>query len=146
MIPNLLKFNPDVIFISAGFDAHEKDLIHSDTDTKVTEFEFQWVTEQLNKVANQCCEGRIVSVLEGGYSTKSGPISPLAQSVAYHVRALVRSNKMHLTQGENKDEGEDIYIAEQRYERELLKKRRRDSEEPDPFTFMRVGLRKRQKT
>lgn len=132
-----------MIFISAGFDAHENDLIHSDTDIKVTEFEFQWVTEQLSKVANQCCEGRIVSVLEGGYSTKSGPISPLAQSVAYHVRALVRSNKMHLIQGDN---GEEKYIAEQRYERELLKKRRRDSEEPDPFTFMRVGLRKRQKT
>lgn len=55
ILPNILKFNPDVIFISAGFDAHEKDHIHSDTDTKITEFEYQWVTEQLNKVANQCC-------------------------------------------------------------------------------------------
>ena len=78
--------------MSAGFDAHEKDHIHSSTDTKITEFEYQWVTEQLIKVANEFCEGRIVSVLEGGYSTKSGPISPLAQSVAYHVRALIQSN------------------------------------------------------
>jgi acetoin utilization deacetylase AcuC-like enzyme len=54
------------------------------------------VTEQLVKVANQFSKGRIVSVLEGGYSTKSGPISPLAQSVAYHVRSLMHSNEMGL--------------------------------------------------
>lgn len=92
----MVNFKPDFIFISAGFDAHEKDHIHASTDTKITEFEYQWVTEQLIKVANQFSKRRIVSVLEGGYSTKSGPISPLAQSVAYHVRALVRSNAMGL--------------------------------------------------
>ena len=78
VIPNLAEFKPDFILISAGFDAHEKDHIHLSTDTTVTEFDYQWVTEQLQIVANQCCDGRLVSILEGGYSTKSGPISPLA--------------------------------------------------------------------
>jgi len=90
IIPQLVEFRPDVIFISAGFDAHEKDHIHGSWDTKITEFEYQWATEQLAQVANKFCEGRIISVLEGGYSTKSGPISPLAQSVTHHVRALVQ--------------------------------------------------------
>ena len=78
IIPKLVEFRPDVIFVSSGFDAHEKDHIHSSSDTKITEFEYAWATEQLALVANQFCEGRIISVLEGGYSTKAGPISPLA--------------------------------------------------------------------
>lgn len=87
-----MEFAPDIILISAGFDAHEKDQIHSPSDTRITEFEYEWFTRQLTKVANRFCKGRIVSVLEGGYSTKSGPISPLAQSVLHHVRALLRAN------------------------------------------------------
>jgi len=45
VIPNLIAFEPDFIFISAGFDAHEKDHIHLNTDTTVTEFDYKWVTE-----------------------------------------------------------------------------------------------------
>lgn len=78
IVPALCKFKPDFIFVSAGFDAHEKDHLHDSSDTRVTEFEYQWVTEMLMKVANTYCQGRIVSVLEGGYSTRSGPLSPLA--------------------------------------------------------------------
>ncbi len=92
MIPQLVKFKPDFIFISAGFDAHEKDHLHNSNDTRITEFEYKWITEQINKVANKYGKGRVISVLEGGYSTRSGPISPLAQSVAHHVRALVKSD------------------------------------------------------
>ena len=91
-----MKFEPDFILVSAGFDAHEKDHIHHSNDTTVTEFDYKWVTEQLVKVANKFCDGRIVSILEGGYSTKSGPISPLAQSVQAHVRALLRTDQSTL--------------------------------------------------
>lgn len=87
-MPRLAKFQPDFILVSAGFDAHEMDHIHAPGDTRITEFEYQWVTEQIVKVANQFCKGRLISVLEGGYSSRLGPISPLGQSVAHHVRAL----------------------------------------------------------
>lgn len=45
VIPQLLEFNPDFILISAGFDAHEKDHIHMDTDTQINEFDYKWVTQ-----------------------------------------------------------------------------------------------------
>ena len=93
VISALSDFKPDFILISAGFDAHEKDHLHDSTDTRVTEFEYQWLTEQLVQVAHNYSEGRIVSVLEGGYSSRAGPLSPLASSVVHHVRAL------HKTQG-----------------------------------------------
>jgi len=64
-----VRFEPDMILVSAGFDAHEKDHIHRSSDTEVTEFEYKWLTEQLILVANRFCQGRIVSILEGGYST-----------------------------------------------------------------------------
>jgi tRNA U55 pseudouridine synthase TruB len=57
------------------------------------EDDFFWVTEELIKIANTCCKGKIVSVLEGGYSVKGGVVSALGQSVAAHIRALLRSNK-----------------------------------------------------
>ena len=52
------------------------------------EADFQWVTGELVKVANSCCGGRIVSVLEGGYRLNGGLVSAFARSVAAHVRAL----------------------------------------------------------
>ncbi|TNV84621.1 hypothetical protein FGO68_gene13956 [Halteria grandinella] len=64
----------------------------------VTEFDYQWLTSELQKVANYCCQGRLVSVLEGGYNTNLGPISPLAQSVAYHVRALANTTTSNLNE------------------------------------------------
>jgi len=47
----------------------------------ITEFDYYWLTEQLVRIANRYSQGRILSVLEGGYNTNAGPISPLAQSV-----------------------------------------------------------------
>lgn len=93
IIPSLTRFEPDFILISAGFDAHKDDHLHDDTDTKVTEFEYEWVTKQLQGVANRFCEGRLVSVLEGGYCSRAGPLSPLAQSVVHHVRAMVNADQ-----------------------------------------------------
>lgn len=63
VIPELLEFDPDLLFISAGFDGHIDDVIG---ETRLHVDDFEWVTRQLMNVANVCCEGRIVSVLEGG--------------------------------------------------------------------------------
>lgn len=92
VFPRLIAFQPDFILISAGFDAHERDHLHRAQETMITEFDYYWITQELTKIANRFCNGRIVSVLEGGYNTNTGPISPLAQSVAFHVRALLNTN------------------------------------------------------
>lgn len=88
VIPALLDFDPDMIFISAGFDAHRRDTMNFGYVGMIEE-DYEWLTEQLVKVANTCCDGRIVSVLEGGYKIHGGIISPFARSVASHLRALV---------------------------------------------------------
>lgn len=88
VLPSLLDFDPDMIFISAGFDAHRKDTMNFGY-VGMLEEDYEWVTEQLVKVANTCCNGRIVSALEGGYKIHGGIVSPFARSVASHVRALV---------------------------------------------------------
>jgi acetoin utilization deacetylase AcuC-like enzyme/ankyrin repeat protein len=87
IIPALVKFEPDIIFVSAGFDAHKKDEINF-SYIGVQEKDFEWLTDQLVQVANRCCSGRIVSVLEGGYRIQGGLVSAFARSVASHVRAL----------------------------------------------------------
>jgi len=80
-LPALNKFQPDIIFISAGFDAHIEDEI---SQVKLTESDYLWVTQQLNQIASQHSNGRIVSVLEGGYY-----LSSLARSVVAHVKGLI---------------------------------------------------------
>ncbi|KAF7456807.1 histone deacetylase [Cryptosporidium felis] len=87
LLPKLLQFRPDIIFISAGFDGHVIDIVGKGF-TSCTEGDYAWLTQQLISIANLCCNGRIVSVLEGGYNTKALSLSPLAKSVAAHVRAL----------------------------------------------------------
>ena len=81
VLPRLAAFRPDFILVSAGFDAHERDHLHRQGETLITEFDYYWLTEQLVRIANRYSQGRILSVLEGGYNTNAGPISPLAQSV-----------------------------------------------------------------
>ncbi|WP_417820490.1 histone deacetylase family protein [Terasakiella sp.] len=83
ILPALRAFNPDFLVISAGFDAHARDpLAH----LRLTVQDFIWVTEELLKVANECCQGRVVSVLEGGYD-----VDALAASVAAHVKTLMHA-------------------------------------------------------
>ena len=92
VFPRVIQFSPDLIFISAGFDAHGLDEInHGFVD--LDEDDYRWVTEEIVKVANVCCGGKIISVLEGGYSIKGGAVSALGLSVAAHVRSLFRANK-----------------------------------------------------
>jgi acetoin utilization deacetylase AcuC-like enzyme len=79
-LPRLREFAPEMIFISAGFDAHYEDDMGN---LGLLESDYAWVTEQLLKVAKESAQGRIVSMLEGGYV-----MSPLARSVAAHIKAL----------------------------------------------------------
>ncbi len=74
------KFKPQLIFISAGFDAHaEDDLGH----LRLVEEDYVWLTQQIKALADKHCNGHIVSVLEGGYA-----LSALARSVVAHVKTL----------------------------------------------------------
>jgi len=80
-MPALDAFHPQLIYISAGFDAHQADDM---AGMRWVESDYAWVTRELVKVANRHCDGRVVSMLEGGYH-----LHALARSVAAHVRELV---------------------------------------------------------
>jgi acetoin utilization deacetylase AcuC-like enzyme len=79
-LPALERFKPEMIFISAGFDAHRDDDLGQ---LGLVEADYEWITLQLKAVAERHCDGRIVSVLEGGYN-----LHALSRSVAVHLRAL----------------------------------------------------------
>jgi acetoin utilization deacetylase AcuC-like enzyme len=79
--PKALSFRPDFVFISAGFDAHDGDPLGG---MKVTTDGYARLTRIVTGIADQCCEGRVVSVLEGGYNTKA-----VAESVEAHLRVLL---------------------------------------------------------
>ena len=79
-LPALENFRPQMIFISAGFDAHVEDEMAM---MRLTESDYDWVTKHLKTIADRYGEGRVVSVLEGGYA-----LSALGRSVVAHLRAL----------------------------------------------------------
>ena len=81
ILPRLADFGPDLVIISAGFDAHRRDPL---ANLNLVEGDFMWITRRLMEVAQKHCCGRIVSVLEGGYHLQS-----LALSAAAHVKALM---------------------------------------------------------
>ena len=81
LLPVLSDFEPDIIVISAGFDAHAADRLGG---LSLTEEDYAWVTNEILRVADDKCEGRIVSLMEGGYD-----LDALASSAATHVRALM---------------------------------------------------------
>ncbi|MEX0753398.1 MAG: histone deacetylase family protein [Xanthobacteraceae bacterium] len=82
ILPRLRAFAPDFIVISAGFDAHRRDPLAS---LNLVEEDFAWATRKIMEVADASAQGRVVSVLEGGYDLQG-----LAQSAAAHVGALMR--------------------------------------------------------
>jgi acetoin utilization deacetylase AcuC-like enzyme len=82
ILPRLAAFRPDLIVISAGFDAHMRDPL---ANLNLTDADFGWITRRLMEIADVSAIGRIVSVLEGGYDLEG-----LRQSVAAHVTALMR--------------------------------------------------------
>lgn len=79
-MPALEKFRPQLIVVSAGFDAHQLDPLAL---IRLTEVDYAWITEQLVDVARRHASGRIVSLLEGGYH-----VWALARSVCAHLRVL----------------------------------------------------------
>jgi acetoin utilization deacetylase AcuC-like enzyme len=78
--PRLEEFRPQMIFVSAGFDAHRADEM---AHLRWVEGDYAWITQRLCEMSERHCAGRIVSCLEGGYD-----LFHLARSVAAHVRAL----------------------------------------------------------
>jgi acetoin utilization deacetylase AcuC-like enzyme len=79
-MPALEAFKPEMIFISAGFDAHREDDLGQ---LGLVEADYEWITLRIKAVAERHSKGRIVSCLEGGYN-----LSALARSVAAHLRVL----------------------------------------------------------
>ncbi len=82
VLPRVNGFKPDLIIISAGFDAHWRDPL---ANLNLTEADFALATRELMDIADKQCAGRIVSMLEGGYDLRG-----LASSVAAHVTALMK--------------------------------------------------------
>ncbi len=79
-LPALHEFRPQMLLISAGFDAHREDLLGG---MALVEDDYAWMTRELMKVAAAHAQGRIVSMLEGGYN-----LSALGRSAVAHVKAL----------------------------------------------------------
>jgi len=79
-MPRLEEFRPEMIFISAGFDAHRDDDLGQ---MNLTEQDFAWITARIKQVADRHAKGRIVSALEGGYH-----LGALGRSVEAHIRVL----------------------------------------------------------
>lgn len=82
ILPRLQAFGPELLIISAGFDAHTRDPLGN---INLLEDDYTWVTKKLMDIADTHCGGRIVSVLEGGYDLEG-----LARSASAHVMALMR--------------------------------------------------------
>jgi len=81
ILPSLRNFSPDIVLISAGFDAHKDDPL---ANLNLTEPDFGWATAKLAEVADKQAQGRLVSMLEGGYN-----LAALARSVGVHVNVLM---------------------------------------------------------
>jgi acetoin utilization deacetylase AcuC-like enzyme len=82
ILARLRDFRPDLIVISAGFDAHQRDPL---ANLNLLEADFGWATRRIMEVADTSASGRVISVLEGGYDLEA-----LANSVSEHVMALMR--------------------------------------------------------
>ena len=83
IIPELEAFAPELLIISAGFDAHRADPL---AQLRLETEDYAWITEALLEVARKHCGGRVVSVLEGGYDLEA-----LAACAAIHVRGLMKA-------------------------------------------------------
>lgn len=81
VLPAIDRFQPEIIMISAGFDAHRDDPL---AGLNFTEDDYAWITRELMKLADKFCQSRIVSTLEGGYD-----LNALSLSTGAHVKALM---------------------------------------------------------
>jgi len=87
ILPPIRTFAPELVIISAGFDAHQMDPL---ANLNLTEEDFVWATERLCDVADESAGGRVLSTLEGGYDLEA-----LARSAAAHVEVLMRRGGRH---------------------------------------------------
>jgi acetoin utilization deacetylase AcuC-like enzyme len=83
ILPRLSEFRPELVIISAGFDAHMRDPL---ANINLAEADFVWATQKLMDLADRCAGGRVVSLLEGGYDLQA-----LGNSVAAHVATLMHA-------------------------------------------------------
>jgi acetoin utilization deacetylase AcuC-like enzyme len=83
ILPELDRFAPGLLIVSAGFDAHKADPL---AQLRLETADFAWITQELLRIAALHCGGRLVSVLEGGYD-----LHALAASAAVHVRGLMQA-------------------------------------------------------
>ncbi len=83
--PRLRAFKPELIIISAGFDAHQDDPL---ANLNWSTGDFAWITEKLCQIAGEICKGRIVSTLEGGYD-----LNALAEATRAHVEELMKATR-----------------------------------------------------
>lgn len=81
ILPALEEFGPEIVIVSAGFDAHQRDPL---AQLNVQSADYRWITGEILAVADRVCGGRVVSSLEGGYDLQA-----LGESAAEHVRALM---------------------------------------------------------
>ena len=82
ILPMLRGFAPELLIISAGFDAHVRDPL---AQLRLEDDDYAWVSDELAAVASDCCDGRIVSAMEGGYDLEA-----LSAACAEHVRVLMK--------------------------------------------------------
>jgi acetoin utilization deacetylase AcuC-like enzyme len=82
-LPALRAFAPEMIFFSAGFDAHRDDPL---AGLNLVEADFAWITREVGTIAAQCAQGRMVSTLEGGYH-----LTALGNSATAHIQALMQA-------------------------------------------------------
>jgi acetoin utilization deacetylase AcuC-like enzyme len=83
ILPRLEEFKPELVIISAGFDAHMRDPL---ANINLAEADFIWATQKIMDVADTCAGGRVISLLEGGYDLQA-----LGKSVAAHVATLMHA-------------------------------------------------------
>lgn len=79
-LPEVERFQPDLVLVSAGFDAHERDPLGQ---LELQDDDYGWITSEIRSIAESVCNGKIVSMLEGGYDLEA-----LATASAAHVKAL----------------------------------------------------------
>lgn len=84
ILPAVDAFAPEMIFVSAGFDAHEEDAM---SGIRLLDEDYSWISEQLVMLATQHCSGRLISLLEGGYA-----LGALGRCVCLHINALLNSD------------------------------------------------------
>lgn len=107
LIPALRSFQPDLVLLSAGFDGHADDFYYY-----LSEHDYEWMTEQILAVTDEFCDGRVVSVLEGGYNVELSAQQrrKLKHKKKSSSKSASPANSPARTEGEDNidDEGDDL--------------------------------------